>query len=126
MKRLLAVVCLGLLSLALAASSGVSGDKEKKGEGKFKGMLPAGWKALKLDASQKEKIYEVQRMYRGKIEALEEQIAELKAQEKAAMFKMLTEDQRALLRKVLTGDDGKEKTVKDADKKVGKGEVKEK
>lgn len=125
MTRLAAAVCLGLVGLILVVPFGVSGDKDKKIETKVKGMLPAGWKGLKLEASQKEKIYEIQKMYRTKIDALEDQIAELKAQEKGAMFKVLTEDQKTLLRKIITGEDTKDKAVvKDGDKKDKKVEEK--
>ena len=115
MLRLSLSLCLGLASLALLVASG-SGQDAKK-ETKIKGMLPQGWKALKLMDAQKQKVYGIQAEYRHKIEKLEEQIKELKAQEKMEMFKVLTEEQKAALRKSLLGEGGKEKGSPKEEKK---------
>jgi hypothetical protein len=111
MNRLLAACCLGLLSLVLLVNSGTSGDKDKKKE--FKGMLPPGWKSLKLAPEQVKKIYEIQAAYKAKVEALEDQILEIKGQQTAAMLKVLNADQLALYRKLLLGEVSKEKTATD-------------
>ncbi|MFO0968862.1 MAG: hypothetical protein U0793_25185 [Gemmataceae bacterium] len=111
MTRLLAAVSISLVGLILVTSGADSGDKEKDKEKKFKGMLPPGWKALKLEKDQITKIYAVQKMYRGKIQDLEDQIIALRAHERMEMVKVLTDDQKALLRKLTTGDDVKEKKV---------------
>lgn len=116
MARLSAALVFGFLSIVLVAGSGFSGDKEKKVDGKFKGMLPAGWKALELTAEQKSKVYSIQKMYKSKVSALEDQITELKSQERSDMFKVLTDEQKTLLRKLTTGEEPKGKTVEKKDK----------
>ncbi len=121
MLRLSSVVGLGILMLALVVGVGISGDTKKdagdvkkdKETTTKKPMLPQGWKALKLTAEQKKTVYSVMSEYRLKIEGLRKQIADLEAQERAAMLKVLTDDQKALLLKGLTGESTKEKVDKD-------------
>ena len=113
MRRLFAALSISLVGLILVTTGADSGDKEKdkEKEKKFKGMLPPGWKALKLEKDQITKIYAVQKMYRGKLQDLEDQITALKAMERTEMVKVLTDDQKALLRKLTTGDEVKEKKI---------------
>src|SRR5687768_3542693 len=123
MNRLITAVCLGFLSLMLVVNTGESGDKEKKTEGKIKGMLPPGWKDLKLTADQKKQVYDIQKTYKSKAQAVEEQIIDLKSQEKGEMFNVLNEDQKVLLRRISTGEDTKKSGEK---KKVEEKKVEEK
>jgi hypothetical protein len=107
-------VVVGAVLLALALVAGVSTSQEKKD--KVKGQLPPGWKKLDLSKDQVSKIYEVQTKYRGKIKGLQEQIAELQTEERAAMVSVLTEPQKELLRKLATGEVKKDKDKKPSDK----------
>ncbi len=106
MVRLSLSLCLGLASLALLVASGSGQDKK---ETKVKGTLPPGWKALNLSAEQKDKVYGLRADFKAKIIKLEEQIKDLKSQEKAELFKVLSDEQKTLLRKLALGEDGKEK-----------------
>ena len=115
MYRLVGLMSLVLCGLLLAVSTGATQDKK----GKAKGMLPAGWTKIGLSDEQKGKIYSIQSEFKAKAKNLEEQLAALKAAELTEMRKVLTEDQKTALAKVLLGDDAvkvKEKS-KDKDKK---------
>src|SRR5947207_3088627 len=100
MSQLLRVMGLGILGVALVVGVGISGDtkkdKDKDKDPVKKGTaLPPGWKGLKLSKDQREKVIGVMSDYRAKIALLEKQIDELKATEKAEMYKVLTDDQKA-------------------------------
>jgi TolA-binding protein len=73
-----------------------------------KGQLPPGWKNLELSKTQVEAIYKVRAEYRSKIRALEEQIKSLREQERADMVKVLNDQQKQKLRKLLLGEGGRE------------------
>lgn len=103
MLRLSSMMGLCILGLALLVGAGYSGDAKKPG-GKFRGMLPPGWKSLKLTAAQKQEVYAVQHSYDAKYDELKKKIEELKAQERAEMVRVLTEEQRAQLVKLQIGD----------------------
>jgi hypothetical protein len=72
-------------------------EKDKGGDKKPKGNLPAGWAKLNLSAKQKADIYAVKATYSPKIKALEMQIKDLKEGEHKEMVKLLTEDQKKQL-----------------------------
>jgi len=82
------------------------GGGEKK-ETKAKGFLPQGWKDLGLSAGVKEKVYEIQTKYKAKYEDLKEQERKLKLEEKTDLVKLLTDDQKDTLKKILLGETGK-------------------
>jgi hypothetical protein len=125
MTRCIAALSITFVGLIFVTGAVDSGDKEKKDDKKFKGMLPDGWKALKLEKDQVTKIYAVQKTFKGKIRDLEDQITALKAMERAEMVKVLTEEQKSLLRKLSTGEDFKEKSI-EAPKEKKVDEVKDK
>ena len=114
MHRMTSILGLGLVGILLTVGVGVSQDKEG---GKIKGMLPPGWKTLKLTETQKQRVYEVQSKYRAKIEALEQQINDLKNQSRVEMAQVLTAEQKTLLRKLTTGEEGKKTTTGEKEKK---------
>jgi hypothetical protein len=93
-----------MLGMALLVGTAISGGEKKE---KIKGQLPPGWKNLELEKDQVIKIYTIQTSYRSKVKALEEQIKELRAQEKADMVKVLTADQKEKLRKLILGEEKK-------------------
>jgi hypothetical protein len=120
MSRLARFVGVAILGVALTVGVGVSQDKKDKDTGKETKdklpPLPPGWKALKLDKSQRVQLGTVMVEYKHKISELEKKIDDLKAAEKQAMLKVLTDEQRAQYLKGLTGDDFKEKQPPPKDK----------
>jgi hypothetical protein len=111
MQRLTRLMGLGILGIALMVGAGSSGETKKPKNPN----LPPGWKALMLSKDQLAKVYGIMGDHKAKIADLQKKIDALKAAEKSEMIKVLTDDQKALYLKNLTGDDGKDK-VKDKGK----------
>jgi hypothetical protein len=98
------------VTAALMVSSGFSQDKQDdKAVGK--GTLPANWKKLGLTADQSKKILAIRASYAAKLDDLKKQIEKLKAEDDAECLKILTDDQKTQLKKILTDkiDGGKDK-----------------
>ncbi len=95
MFRFSTLIGIGIFCLALAISVEAGGGGGAKDKGEPKGMLPQGFKELKVSADQKKKIYAIQSDYKSKIADLDKKIAELKSQSSADVFKVLTADQQA-------------------------------
>ena len=96
---------LGVLALLLAVSwllaADTKADPDKKDpDPKAKGTLRPNWKKLGLTDDQVQKIYKVQADYRTKIDVLEQQIKDLRAQELADQVKLLTDAQKARLKEL--------------------------
>lgn len=101
-----------MLGMALFVTTGMSGGGKK-----VKGQLPPGWKKLDLSKEQILKIYTIQTQYRDKAKALEEQLKELKAQEKTELVKVLSVEQKDHLKKILLGEEkDKKPSTKSKDK----------
>ncbi len=77
---------------------------EVEPEVKLKGTLPMYYKRLGLSEDQKQQVYRVKKSFREKAAALEKQIKLLKAEEKAAIEKVLTAAQRARLKEIRSGE----------------------
>jgi hypothetical protein len=79
---------LGLLVVLFMTGGFLLGDDKKPDDKdpKAKGTLPANWKKLGLDDSQVQKIYKLETTYRTKIDALKQQIEDLKAEEHPSHF----------------------------------------
>src|SRR5262245_145071 len=93
----------GLLVLTLVLVAGsVSGDD--KPEPKLRGQLYPNWKRLALTEEQVQRVYKVQNEYRAKIENLEQQIKNLKKEERTAAEKILTPAQKARLKELSSTD----------------------
>jgi hypothetical protein len=88
-----------LLAVFFVAGTGTSGGTKKP-----KGSLPIGWKKLDLTKEQEVKIRGISADYSSKIKALYKQIDDLREQEKAAQVKVLNEDQKEKLRKLVLGE----------------------
>ena len=117
MFRLSRLMGLGILALILTVGVGMSGDAKKdKDTGGKKAGIPTGWGALKLTKDQREKVISVGVEYDRKISALQAQINDLKAQRKAEQVKVLTDAQKAILLKGLTGESKDAAPPKDAKK----------
>jgi hypothetical protein len=69
-----------------------------------KGTLPANWKKLGLTADQVKQVYKVQDTYHTKIDALKQQIDDLKKAEKGELEKVLTPAQKDRLREIILGE----------------------
>ena len=109
MLRLSSLVGVVLLGCALLVDTGSSQEKK---DPKIKSQLPQGFGKLNLSKDQKGKMHEAQVKYRMKIKALEEQIADLRAQERMELVGMLTPDQREMYRKIQLGEDTKKPSDK--------------
>src|SRR5438105_181597 len=96
-------ILLGMLAIGLLASGTLLGqDKDKKDSKeppiKYKGQLPQNWSKLGLTDTQKQTVYKTQGTYNAKIEPLRAQIRKLQEEEKAELFKVLTDAQRSRLK----------------------------
>ena len=95
LKLRLPLVSLVLLILAF----GLVAD-DTKPEPAPKGQLRPNWKKLGLSDDQVKKIYTVQTEFRGKIDALEEQIAKLKTEQFKKEVEILTPAQKDRLKEL--------------------------
>jgi hypothetical protein len=91
---------------------------------KGKGSLPPYWKSIGLSDEQKQKAMTIRSDYKTKIDALKQQIIQLEKQEKGELEKILTEDQKKQLQKIIAskvpgGEGSKEEDKKSEDKKSG-------
>ena len=100
MHRVSVFVGMAIVGMAFLVGTGASQDT-KKDSAKTKAYLPPGWKALGLSKDQTSEISKIHGTYKGKIKALEDQIQDMKLQEKQEMVKLLTEDQKDKLRKLV-------------------------
>jgi hypothetical protein len=107
MLRLSAFVGMAILGMALLVGNGASQDKK---DTKTKSYTPPGWSALGLSKEQKADIAKIHGQYKTKIKALEDQIIEVKAQERQEQVKVLTDDQKDKLRKLIIPEDNPKKT----------------
>ncbi len=94
---------LGILTLVVIGGGLILGQNEPI---KFRGQLPAGWKKLGLDDTQKSKIYSIREDYRGRIAQLEKKIKELRLEERQELEKVLTDAQKARLKEIKEGKGG--------------------
>jgi Spy/CpxP family protein refolding chaperone len=118
MIRVFLSVAMVVTGLAFFVSAGASQDAKKGDQppAKAKGYTPAGWKALNLTKEQVLKFGDIHGTYKGKIKTLEDQIADLKVQEKQELVKLLTADQKKQLQTLIIPD---EAPAKDAPPKDG-------
>jgi hypothetical protein len=79
-------------------------DKPTEPEKKYKGILPANFKKLGLTDTQVQSIYKLQSEYRAKMDDLKKQMETLKATEKAAIEKVLTDVQLKRLKEIRAGE----------------------
>jgi hypothetical protein len=69
-----------------------------------KGTLPANWKKLGLSDTQVREVHRIRGTYAAKIDDLKKKIAELQAEEKVELEKVLTEAQKARLKELKLGE----------------------
>jgi hypothetical protein len=109
---------LGVTALAVGLLAGgfLMGDDKKPDEQptKLKGKLPAHFKKLGLSDKQMQDIFKIEAGYVDKIEALQKQLADMRKAEHHEIDNVLTDEQKAHLKELLTGDVGnKDKTTVD-------------
>lgn len=109
--KAMAAIGSAFLAFVLVLGANAGGDAKKE---KAKGQLPFGWKDLNLSAEQKERVYKIQAGFKTKAAELNEKLAALKAEEKAEMVKVLTDEQKEHLRKLTLGE--AKKTEKKSEK----------
>jgi len=85
----------------LLADRGFSQQDKGDPAAKVKGQLPQGWGKIGLTDDQKQKIYATRATYKTKIDALKQQVTTLQSKEKAELEKILTEDQKTAIRRLL-------------------------
>jgi len=113
-RVMLAVVVACLVALAgwVAAQDTKKDDPGKDSAGgRVRGQLPQNYRQLGLSDDQKKMIYKIQGDYSSKIDELEAQVKKLRQEERQAMEKVLTDDQKQRLLKILkekagAGDSG--------------------
>jgi hypothetical protein len=105
-----------VLALLLAGGFLLGQDAKKAEEPapKLRGTLPRNFKKLGLDEAQIRAIYKVQSTYSAKIDALAQQIRNLRAEEAGEIEKVLTDAQKSRLKELKLGETTK---TADADKK---------
>jgi hypothetical protein len=118
-------LAVGTVAIALfLVDRGLTGDDKKGTETpKAKGKLPLYWSKLGLSDAQKKQAYSTLANYKSKIDQLKDQIEQLQKQEKTDLLKILTDDQRDQLRrmiedKVLPKDAAPKDKDKEKDKKT--------
>lgn len=126
-KKILSLMVCGLVAFGIvemsartaviAQESGKAAAKSEKGEGAKKAAkpgdrLPPNYTKIGISDEQRKKIYDVQNKYEDQITALEKQITELKAKQKAEVEALLTPEQKKSLD--AANDESKKKA---ADKK---------
>jgi hypothetical protein len=92
------VVGMLVVLVGLLFTVGLSADEKSS----KKSTLPTNWSKLGLSEEQKDQIKKIRGDAKTKIDDLKDQIKALEKQETLAMFKVLTEGQRAKLRKIST------------------------
>ena len=97
-------VTLFALALLSVVSLAVAQDKDKPP--KTTPKLPAHWDKLGLTPNQLRQVQQTQADYQAKLDALKAQIQQTQDRERAELFKVLTDAQRAKL-KQLEADKGK-------------------
>lgn len=108
-----------VLVCALLASGLLPGQQQPSPKGK--GKLPLYWNKLGLSEEQRKKVSAIMASYKVKIDALKAEISKLEEEEKKELNKVLTEQQRDELRKIianraLSETPAAEKKSKDDDK----------
>jgi hypothetical protein len=110
------------LAVGLLAGGFLMGDDKKPDEPatKLKGKLPAHFRKLGLSDQQMQQIFKIEAGYAEKIEAAKKQLADLVAAQHHDVDGVLTDEQKAHLKELLTADvGGKEKPVEVKDKDKG-------
>jgi hypothetical protein len=93
------VVVIGLALLAV--DQGLSQQEKADTAPAIKGKLPKNYSKLGLTDEQKQKIFTIEADFGTKIDGLRKQIKTLQAQQKGELEKVLTDDQKAALTRLI-------------------------
>lgn len=100
----LGVVCISTRPAVIAQESAKAAKTEKgpsaKKATKSGDRLPANYAKIGISEEQRKKIYEIQGNYDDQIAALQKQLADLRAKEKAEVEAVLTPEQKKTLQSV--------------------------
>lgn len=118
------VVGLTVRPVLIAQESGKAAAKAEKGEGAKKAArsgdrLPPNYGKIGISEEQRKRIYEIQNKYDDQIAALQKQIADLRAKEKAEVEAVLTADQKKALQSANEESQKKAAEKKKAGEKTG-------
>jgi hypothetical protein len=94
-----AVVVVGLALLAV--DRGFSQQEKGDAAPAIKGKLPKNYSKLGLTDEQKQKIFTIEADFNTKIDGLRKQIKTLQAQQRVELEKVLTDDQKAALTRLI-------------------------
>ena len=106
-------------ALAFVACSVLFAQDTRGPAKKGRKALPPSWSKLGLSEDQKKQIYTIQAEYGTKVDALLEQIRDLRKKQTAEMSKVLTDAQRTKLKEIIAakaGDVGEDKIKGNKDK----------
>jgi Spy/CpxP family protein refolding chaperone len=98
---LLSVVLLACLSLPTHSQEKPVKPEEEGAARKIVNRLPNNYGKLGLSTTQREKIYAVQSTYRAKINALQQELEDLRSQESLEIQAVLTAEQQVELQRLL-------------------------
>jgi Spy/CpxP family protein refolding chaperone len=123
LRALMGVLALVGAGLVVVAQEPAKKADEPAAKAVMKGRLPTHFKSLGLSDVQKVAVYTVMGQYSAKIDALAQQIKDLRAKEHAEILAVLTPAQKEMLKQLLAGDLGKDKPAdsKPEDKKPAEG-----
>jgi len=85
----------------LVADRGFSQQDKTEPAPKVKGQLPKLWSKIGLSDEQKQKVFATRATFGAKIDDLKLKIKRLQSEEKAELEKILTDDQKTALRRLL-------------------------
>ena len=109
-------ITVGAMSAVAQTKSSRSSSSKSKAASKYH-RLPAYYGQLKLKDDQKQEIYKIKQTYGEKIDALEEELAELKEEQADEIKDVLTRTQVTALNKLIAAGSSKTKTVSSSKKK---------
>lgn len=98
------LVGVAAMAALVLAGGWLMGDDKKPDDTKVKGVLPAHYKKLGLSDAQVQSIYKIQSSYKDKIDALQQQLDDLKKAEHSDVENVLTDAQKTALKALQTGD----------------------
>ncbi len=100
-RTMIAAGVVGISVALLAVGQGFSQQEKADAPPAVKGKLPKNFSKLGLSDEQRQKIFSIEADYSTKIDGLRKQIKTLQAQQKGDLEKVLTDDQKAALTRLI-------------------------
>jgi Spy/CpxP family protein refolding chaperone len=104
--------------VVVLAGGWLMGEDKKDPPAPRSGSLPSNFKKLGLTDDQARQIRKIRGTYQAKIDALQQQINDLKAEREVETEKVLTAAQKARLKEIRSGETPKKETSSPKDAKV--------